>query len=105
MKIIYLLEERIPLDLRNLVIEAIEKAEFEYKLMFYTDPIKKQIDLITWADAVLCAPGRKIQDIVMDAGKHIKLYQLWSSGYDKFDCERARYLGIPVANNGGANGV
>jgi len=105
MRIIYLLEERIPQNLRDLVIERIEKANFEYKLMFYTDSIEKQVRLIKWAEAVLCAPGRKIADEVLEAGSHIKLYQLWSSGYDKFDCKKVRSMGIATSNNGGANAV
>lgn len=105
MKIIYLLEERIPQNLRDLVIEKMEKANFEYKLMFYSDAIEKQIQLIKWAEAVFCAPGRKIADEVLEAGSHIKLYQLWSSGYDKFNCKKLRSMGIPTSNNGGANAV
>jgi D-3-phosphoglycerate dehydrogenase len=39
----------------------------------------------------------------MAAAKNVKLMQIWSSGYDKFNIEVAHTLGIPVANNGGAN--
>jgi len=36
---------------------------------------------------------------------HLKLVQLLSAGYDRFNVEAATRLGIPVANNGGANKV
>jgi D-3-phosphoglycerate dehydrogenase len=42
---------------------------------------------------------------LFDAARHVKLMQLWSSGYDKFNAAAAAARNIPVANNGGANAV
>ena len=41
----------------------------------------------------------------MRMAPHLKLVQLLSAGYDSFDVATATELGIPVANNGGANSV
>jgi phosphoglycerate dehydrogenase-like enzyme len=41
----------------------------------------------------------------MESMSHLKLVQLLSAGYDRFNVEAATRLGIPVANNGGANKV
>lgn len=41
----------------------------------------------------------------MACAAHVRLMQLWSSGYDKFNVAGARKYGIPVANNGGANAI
>jgi lactate dehydrogenase-like 2-hydroxyacid dehydrogenase len=47
--------------------------------------------------------------VVADPGKpefyELKLVQLTSAGYDRVDIEAARKVGVPVANNGGANSV
>src|SRR5450756_592565 len=39
------------------------------------------------------------------AAKSLKLIQLLSAGYDSFQIDRARELGVPVATNGGANAI
>jgi len=73
--------------------------------MFYSEPEAEQLKKLCWAQAVLCAPGRKLSKRVIEGASHLRLYQLWSSGYDKFDCDFARACGVPVANNGGSNGA
>jgi phosphoglycerate dehydrogenase-like enzyme len=39
------------------------------------------------------------------AASHLRLVQLLSAGYDQVDVEAARKVGVPVANNGGANAI
>lgn len=39
----------------------------------------------------------------LEAARHVKLIHLMSAGFEKIDVAAARLLGIPVANNGGAN--
>src|SRR3990167_4093103 len=39
------------------------------------------------------------------AAPRLKLVQLISAGYDRLDVEAARKARVPVANNGGANGI
>ncbi len=56
------------------------------------------------ADFVL-AFGHGVTDNILRAGKNLKLVQLCSAGYDGVDLRLAGELGIPVANNGGANAI
>ncbi len=56
------------------------------------------------ADFVL-AFGHGVTSDILRAGKNIKLVQLCSAGYDGVDLRLAGELGIPVANNGGANAI
>lgn len=102
-KLLYVYEERIPLLLRELVLSHIPLDEFEVDTMTYETESGSQKQKLSWADVVLFAPGRFLPDEVMEAAKNVKLMQLWSSGYDKFNIVGAKKYGIPVANNGGAN--
>ncbi len=102
-KILYVYEERIPKDLQKLVLDHISIDNFTVDSMTYltTDGEKKK--KLEWADIVLFAPGRFLPDEVIASAKKVKLMQLWSSGYDKFNVKACTEFGIPVANNGGAN--
>ena len=60
---------------------------------------------MVWADFVLFAPGRALSSEVMKSAKNVKLMQLWSSGYDKFNIKDSIHYKIPVANNGGGNAI
>lgn len=104
-KLLYFLEERVPQQLRELVIQYIEADNHEYRMCFYSDTPAEIAIKLNWCDAVLFAPGRYLSTELMEAAKHVKLMQLWSSGYDKFNLHDARRLAIPVANNGGANAI
>ena len=42
-------------------------------------------------------------DDAIRAGKHLKLIQLVSAGFDRVNVDLCRSLGVPVANNGGTN--
>ncbi|MDA0677407.1 MAG: 2-hydroxyacid dehydrogenase [Chloroflexi bacterium] len=49
--------------------------------------------------------GHGISDDALRAGKNLKLVQLCSAGFDGVNTVLAGELGIPVANNGGANAI
>lgn len=49
--------------------------------------------------------GHGVTDPVLRASKKVKLVQLCSAGYDGVNLKLAGELGIPVANNGGANAI
>lgn len=104
-KLLYVYKERIPEDLKNLVLSSIPNGEFEVDEMTYSVPETEKFEKMEWAEVVLFAPGRHLVDEVFQHAKHVKLMQLWSSGYDKFNIDAARKYGIPVANNGGANAI
>ena len=105
MRLLYVYEERIPSNLQQLVINSIPVNEFLVDRMTYTSSDAEKIEKMRWADVVLFAPGRYLSESVLQNASHIKLMQLWSSGYDKFNCIDTKKLGIPVANNGGANAI
>ena len=50
---------------------------------------------------------RKIENVIkiFRNNNHLKLLQIWSSGYDKFNLKDASANKIRVANNGGANAI
>jgi lactate dehydrogenase-like 2-hydroxyacid dehydrogenase len=100
---LYVYEERIPENLRNLVLNSFSEDEFEIKIMTYALPDIGKKKLLQWADVAFFAPGRYLPDDILYSARHIKLMQLMSSGFDKFNTDGARKYGIPVANNGGSN--
>jgi phosphoglycerate dehydrogenase-like enzyme len=104
-KLLYVYEERIPADLRRLVLDTFPVDEFVIDQMTYATSDEERQRKFRWAEGVLFAPGRYLPESVFQDSAHIKLMQLWSSGYDKFNVADARQYGIPVANNGGANAI
>jgi lactate dehydrogenase-like 2-hydroxyacid dehydrogenase len=102
-RLLYVYEERIPEDLRRLVLSYFPADEFEIDRMTYLSPEAEQKTKLAWAEVVLFAPGRFLSDDVLASAKSTRLLQLWSSGYDKFNLAGAKRLGLTVANNGGAN--
>ena len=105
MNLLYVYADRHPESLRQLVLGMIPQNIFTVKKMSYSDSIADQIEAMRWAEVVLFAPGRHLDDEVIKAASNVKLMQLWSSGYDKFNLTAATSSGIPVANNGGANRI
>ena len=103
--LLYVYEERIPKILQNLIISEIKKNKFNFKKMTYKTPVKIQKKLFAWSDAVFFAPGRFISSEVFEEAKKAKIFQLWSSGYDKFNLSAAKKNGIMVCNNGSQNNI
>ena len=56
------------------------------------------------ADFLILFPGQ-ISEQVLRSAPRLKLIQLVAAGYDSMDMELCQELGIPVANNGGANSI
>jgi len=67
-------------------------------------PDVEKIQLVQDADFLILFPGQ-ISESVLRAATQVKLIQLVSVGFDKMDLALCRTLGIPVANNGGANAI
>lgn len=103
--LLYFYAERHPKNLRELVYESIPKNEFEVKAVNYNNSVDELCEKMKWSDIVLLAPARKIPSKVFEHAKNVKLMQIWSAGYDKFNIQNARKYKIPVANNGGANKI
>jgi len=104
-KILYVYEERIPIKLQKMVIQRIKLENFNFRKMTYKTPFLKQKKLFKWCDAVFFAPGRNIDETIIKEAKNCKIFQLWSSGYEKFNWKASQKYQIPVCNNGSKNNV
>jgi phosphoglycerate dehydrogenase-like enzyme len=67
-------------------------------------PDAEKIPLVREADFLILFPG-VISDNVLREAQNLKLIQLVSAGFDRVNVALCRELGIPVANNGGANSI
>ncbi len=73
----------------------------------FADPASSEAERVkaaSDADFILVF-GHGLSDNVLRAARRAKLVQLASAGYDGVNLKLAGELGIPVANNGGANAV
>jgi phosphoglycerate dehydrogenase-like enzyme len=64
----------------------------------------EKISLVKEADFLILLPGQ-ISAPVLKSAPRLKLIQLVSAGYEGMDLNLCRELGVPVANNGGANAI
>ena len=94
MKITYLFEDRIPANLQRLVVQYINNSGLDFEKVSYSASDDELRSAFNSSDAVLCAPGRFIKPKLYCDTKKLKLFQLWSSGYDKFDISTPREYGI-----------
>ena len=67
-------------------------------------PDEEKISLVQDADFLILFPSQ-ISERVLRSAPRLKLIQLVAAGYDSMDVGLCRELGIPVANNGGANSI
>ena len=79
-------------------------AEYELSICTPDTPADETHALAAEADFILTF-GHGVTSDILNASRKAKLVQLCSAGYDGVDLELAGELGIPVANNGGANAV
>ena len=63
-----------------------------------------KVDAVRDADFIFSCAHNVGEDLLR-AGKNVKFVQLASAGWDRIDVRLAGELGIPVANNGGANAI
>lgn len=104
--ILYVYEERIPNELRQLIRDSIPAGDFAVEETTYAASTGEIVEKIRRADIALLAPSRALSEPVLAAAAgRLRLIQLLSSGYDKINIADARRVGIPVANNGGANAI
>ena len=67
-----------------------------------TLPTAELIELCRDADAIISS---EVTTEVLRECPNVKLVQTLSAGYDRMDLETILEMGIPVANNGGANAI
>ena len=105
MKIAYIGIKRHPLDLRELILHKLKELNAEISTCIYEDKPDFIVETVKEAKAIFLAPARQLTSEVFDAMSSVKLIQIWSSGYDKFNIDLAFERNIPVANNGGHNSI
>jgi phosphoglycerate dehydrogenase-like enzyme len=101
----YLGIRRHPEPLKQLIRDYLLNAELSFFEVEYESPMSTISEAFRGSQAVLFAPGRFLPDRLFEANRHLKLLQIWSSGYDKFNLGAATKWGLQVANNGGANSI
>ncbi len=85
-------------------ITAAAPLDFEISIHPADLPDAEKTPLVANADFLILFPGRLSPD-VLRAATRLKLIQLLSAGYEHMDLDLCTQLGIPVANNGGANAI
>jgi len=83
--VLYFYEKRIPNKIRKLIISEIKKKNFSLKQVNYNDSEKKIKKSLSWANAVFFAPGRFLKKEIIKSARDVRIFQLWSSGYEKFN--------------------
>ena len=97
--------DRHPQSLKTLIRERLHSAGFEVLEASY-DSFDVLSDMpLESIDAVLMAPARYFPTEHMDRLAQCQIFQIWSSGYDKFNIDDAHARNIATANNHGANAV
>ncbi len=79
-------------------------ADFMHTIYPFNLAAAEKLALLRTADFLILFPGQ-IAEEHLRAATRLKLIQLVSVGFDKMDLPLCRALGIPVANNGGANAL
>ncbi len=77
---------------------------FEVSIHTGNLPDEEKIPLVREADFLILFPAQ-ISERVLRSARCLKLIQLVAAGYDSLDVSLCQELGIPVANNGGANSI
>jgi phosphoglycerate dehydrogenase-like enzyme len=76
--------------------------DIEVVLVSGKSPEQDQIEAVSHADFLMLFRAKPTA-AVLRSGKNVRLLQLLSAGYDEVDSALLSELGIPYANNGGAN--
>jgi D-3-phosphoglycerate dehydrogenase len=102
MRVVRFFADRHPAGLHELIRARLPDT-FEVREVSYSSSAQAQVEAVEWAEVMLLTPARTLAPEVVAAGRHLRLVQVWSSGVDKFNWRDFAGLGVPVANNGGAN--
>ena len=91
----------VPPEVIHMVNEQLP-AGFRMDFLEQSSPADTRLEKIARADFILAYPGNPTED-ELNAAKQLKLFQMLSAGYEWIDLGLFQKLGVPVANNGGAN--
>lgn len=104
-RVLFLSIDRHPSDLVALIQGHLSRPEFDVVRMTYESEPEVLKAALRAADMLFCAPGRRLDPSFFEGIQNLRIVQLWSSGFDKFDTLTLKKMSIPVCNNGGANRV
>lgn len=96
-------EERVNIKFIKMIKDSLALEGFKSDVVYYSEGNDKINRSFERSQAVFCAPGRWLEDSVIKQSRHLKLFQLWSSGYDKFNWESCKKYQIPFATNNSNN--
>ncbi|MFN8489595.1 MAG: 2-hydroxyacid dehydrogenase [Caldilineaceae bacterium] len=93
-------------DSPELTTLIVQHAPSGFTVSIHPDslPDAEKVALLADADFVILT-GRMPPEEAMRRARRLKLIQLTSAGYNHINLPLCRELGIPVANNGGANAI
>lgn len=103
LKVLYAYKDKLPEDYVALVHTTLRAAFGEPDTILFSAGAGAWREKLARADAALFTPSTFLSDVVLENARHLKLIQLLSSGYDKFNTPACKRLGIPLANNCGEN--
>ena len=107
MKILYAHSNKLPGSYTELMLGKLRGAfpedRHSIERIQFSASATEWIEKLERAEVALFTPSTYLSDGIMEAARNIKLIQLLSSGYDKFNAPACKKWGIHLANNGGAN--
>ena len=100
--IVFLYSQRfVPAQIIQMAQEQVPSG-FTFELLEQDSPGETRLEKISQADFILAYPGNPSAE-ELHAAKQLKLFQILSAGYEWLDLDLFQKLGLPIANNGGAN--
>lgn len=100
--IVFLYSQRfVPAQIIQMAQEQVP-AGFTFELLEQDSSAETRLEKIAQADFILAYPGNPSTEELY-AAKQLKLFQILSAGYEWLDLDLFQKLGLPIANNGGAN--
>ena len=101
--VLWMTIDRHPEELKNLIRERLHATGWNIYEVSYEEIESLGTLNLESVSGVLLAPARGIPREYLARLSSCAVMQVWSSGYDKFNIDDARALGLTVANNHGAN--
>ena len=99
-KIVFLTTSRERVEL----MVSMAPEDLEVTLVDNDLPDEEKVSLCRNADAIITLPADVPVNLLKNC-PNVKLIQTLSAGYDRLDVQAIAEMGIPIANNGGANAI
>jgi phosphoglycerate dehydrogenase-like enzyme len=90
-------------DAHREILLAQQDSATEWLRVDFDNKPDNFLELLADVDCIVSRSD--LSDVELSAARNLKLFQLPIAGYDQIDLARFARLGIPVANNAGANAI